>query len=194
MKGADPHLQDLNHTSIYHLSCFLARIDCISLVMNYERHLLRVQTKKKMKALLHEFNFKKSDIHKGVLVSSDKHIEEVQRRFEEFKYNIYSLFEDFVNILIDKFKIDLMTIDSKSRNPIHYAGFSKHTKYKLFYYYRIEIFFQNRCYMTARYLLDYDLQTEKYEEFLKMYEELHNLEANQEKKTDPRQFVNTLSS
>jgi hypothetical protein len=48
--------------------------------------------------------------------------------------------------------------------------------------------------MTARYLLDYDLQTEKYEEFLKMYEELHNLEANQEKKTDPRQFVNTLSS
>ena len=128
MKGADPHIQDLNHTSIFHLSCFLARVDCISLVINYERHILRVETKMKIKSLLHEFNFKKSDINKGVLVSSDKHIVEVQRRFDEFKYNIYRLFEDFVNILVEKFKQDLMSTDAKSRNPIHYAGFSKHTK------------------------------------------------------------------
>ena len=129
MKGADPHIQDLNHTSIFHLSCFLARIDCISLVINYERHILRVETKKKIKSLLHEFNFKKSDINKGILVCSDKHILEVQKRFDEFKYNIYRLFEDFVNILVEKFKQDLLSTDSKSRNPIHYAGFSKHTKY-----------------------------------------------------------------
>lgn len=48
--------------------------------------------------------------------------------------------------------------------------------------------------MTARYLLDYDLEADKYDEFLKMFEELHALEASQEKKNDPRQFVNILSS
>lgn len=48
--------------------------------------------------------------------------------------------------------------------------------------------------MTARYLLDYDLHTENYEEFLKLFEELQNLEANKEKKVDPRQFSNMISS
>jgi len=128
MKGADPHIQDLNHTNIFHVACFLARIECISLVVNFERHVLRVDTKKKIKSLLNEFGFKKSDINKGVLICSDKHIEQVQRRFDEFKYNISRLYEDFVNILIDKFKGYLLASDSKSRNPIHYAGFSKHTK------------------------------------------------------------------
>ena len=121
-------MMDLNHTNIYHVACFLARIDCICLVVNFERHVLRVETKKKIKSLLTEFNFKKSDIHQGVLICSDKHIEEVQRRFDEFKYNIYRLYEDFTNMIIEKFKADLLTIDAKNRNPIHYAGFSKHTK------------------------------------------------------------------
>lgn len=97
--------------------------------MNFERHLLRVETKKKMKTLMKEFNFKKSDIHKGVLISSDKHIEEVQKRFDEFKYNIYQLFEDFIKILLEKIKQDLVITDTKNRNPIHYAAFSKHTKF-----------------------------------------------------------------
>lgn len=129
MKGADPHIEDLNHTNVFHLSCFLARFECISLLMNFERHILRVDIKKKIKALLNEFNFKKSDIKKGLLFCADKHVQEVQKRFEEFKYNIYRLFEDFVNILLEKFKQDLMATDAKSRNPIHYAGFSKHTKF-----------------------------------------------------------------
>lgn len=128
MKGADPHIRDHNQTNIFHVTCYLARVECISLVNNYERHVLRVETKKKIKNLMTEFNFKKSDIHKGVLISSDKHIEEVQKRFDEFKYNICKLYEDYINILIEKFKLDLMVIDAKNRNPIHYAAFSKHTK------------------------------------------------------------------
>lgn len=192
MKGADPHIRDYNQTNIYHVTCYLARVECISLVNNYERHIFRVETKKKIKNLMTEFNFKKSDIHKGVLISSDKHIEEVQKRFDEFKYNICKLYEDYINILIEKFKLDLMVIDAKNRNPIHYAAFSKHTKLlKIFYFL---IFDWNRCSMTAMYLLNFGLNSENYEDFLKMYEELQNLEANREKKVDPRQFANILSS
>lgn len=48
--------------------------------------------------------------------------------------------------------------------------------------------------MTAMYLLNFGLNSENYEDFLKMFEELQNLEANREKKVDPRQFANILSS
>lgn len=77
------------------------------------------------------YNFKKTDITKGNLMSSDKHLKNVQQRFNGFIHEVHDIFQAFLDKLFYDYRRAMNTVDSVSRNPIHYAALSKYTKYIL---------------------------------------------------------------
>jgi hypothetical protein len=60
----------------------------------------------------------------------------------------------------------MLTNDTLTRNPTHYAALSKYTKYVLLY------FSVHRSHKTCKYLLLYSLKLEGWEFFLTMFNEV----------------------
>ena len=129
-KGCDPYKSDKQGQNIFHLVCFYGRFDCLSLILNYERHLERVKLTILVKELMKEYKFKRTDINDGILVSPDKHMLKIQNKFNEFNEKIEEIYKDYIENLITKFQKNIMAgLDFNNRNPLHYASFSKFTKF-----------------------------------------------------------------
>ncbi len=127
-KGADPYQIDHEGKSPYHIVSYYGRYECASLIINYEKHILRRDLKFYLKELMHEYKIKNSDVIKGTLVCPDKHLPETQERFEVFRARACELLESSLEKLYNKYKRSLLQDETLSRNPIHYASLSKYTK------------------------------------------------------------------
>ena len=60
----------------------MGHIESAKIIINHERHLDRKKLIEDTKSEMKNFNFKKTDVRKGELISSDKHIKSVKERFE----------------------------------------------------------------------------------------------------------------
>lgn len=61
-KGADPYLIDGENQNIFHVIMQYGRFKCLQLIMNYERHELRVELFKLIHINMKKLDIKKSDI------------------------------------------------------------------------------------------------------------------------------------
>jgi hypothetical protein len=73
MKGADSSITAANGQNIVHLCCFMGHLECLSLIVNFERHKDRMKLFADIKQEMKNFFFKRTDVRSGELISPDKH-------------------------------------------------------------------------------------------------------------------------
>ena len=135
IKGCDPFKADSKGQTIFHLNNFYGRYECMSIILNYLRHLERVKLVDEVKKLMLEYKFKKTDFTNGNLTCYDKHLLGVQNRFFEFTERVCENYQNYVDNILNQFKNSLnYSIDHHNRNPIHYGAFSKYNKFFKFFF------------------------------------------------------------
>ncbi|EGR33877.1 hypothetical protein IMG5_033560 [Ichthyophthirius multifiliis] len=172
-KGSDPFIITSSGQNLFHLCCYLGHSECISLVLNYCKHIDRLKLFQNIKQEMKQYYFKRTDIRQGILISSDKHNPLVKERFNNFRHQIYVLFKKYLELQLDRITQALKPIDDLSRNPIHYAALSKFTK----------------CIKSARLLLNYGLNIDGYDDFEYLFNEIQLLELNKENRICPKQYL-----
>lgn len=96
MNGSEPSISDMDDRTIFHLLSDRGNLEALDMVINYFYFDLREYTDEMVKKIQREFGIKKSDVRKGKLISPDKHIIEVQERFNKFMDAIHELYIDYL--------------------------------------------------------------------------------------------------
>lgn len=71
-KGADPFITDQKGRNCFHILGFKGLTECIVIIFNYLRHVIRKKALYLLKKYKKEYGFLKSDIKKGILVSPNQ--------------------------------------------------------------------------------------------------------------------------
>ena len=119
------------------------------------------------------------DIKHGHLSTSVFHDAESVKRHEEFNIRVFNLFDQYQKDIVDRYRDILMCQDqSNRRNPIHYGAMSKYTK----------------CYKTLEAILSIDIDVVPgYQDFLKLFFQIQDLENQDDSCFDPRKYKDVLS-
>jgi hypothetical protein len=95
LKGADPSIVDFNQVNLVHVLVDQGNYESLVMLINYIHFDFKGEVDLEMKRIQKEFNMKRSDVSKGVLVSPDAHMELVRTNFSEFMTHITHLYTDY---------------------------------------------------------------------------------------------------
>jgi len=93
-KGADPFIVDNKGRNCFHILGFKGLSDCINIILNYQRHIIRKQALALLKKYKKEYGFLKSDIKKGVLVSPNQSLATVKANFASYMPIVERIFKE----------------------------------------------------------------------------------------------------
>ncbi len=175
--GANPGQTDNRQRNTFHTVAYRGDYDCAVQVLNYMRYQEMRGLYRALYECKHVYRFKNLDIDHGQLASTVLHDEATKQRFLEFNANVQKLLADYCERIVKSGEQFLCQQDVHGKNPIHYGAQSSYTC----------------CYRVVELLLD--IHTEKikgYEEFIKLFDELQLLEIKEERKADPRKYVNVI--
>lgn len=127
----------------------MGHLECLSLIVNFERHKDRMKLFADVKNEMKTYFFKRTDVRNGELISPDKHNPSVQERFKNFKAAIKQVFKMFLGSLENRLSEYIRPNDEVQRNPLHYASLNKFTK----------------CHKTARFIMEYKIEQPGYDDF-----------------------------
>eukprot|EP00825_Cyclidium_porcatum_P019598 TRINITY_DN2230_c0_g1_i3.p1 TRINITY_DN2230_c0_g1~~TRINITY_DN2230_c0_g1_i3.p1 ORF type:complete len:744 (-),score=143.38 TRINITY_DN2230_c0_g1_i3:71-2302(-) len=176
MKKANPYERSSSNKNCFHITCYKGHLESVEIIINHEKLLQFMDLMQELKSLMKKYNIKKTDVNKGQLICSDKHVAKVQANFQIFQEAISQLTIKFLKTQVENFLQSLATIDEHNRNPLHYAALDKYTK----------------SILTIKYLLNYELQMTNIDKFVQLYNEVQLLETNKEKRQDPRQYLDAF--
>ncbi|CAD8044189.1 unnamed protein product [Paramecium primaurelia] len=180
MKGADPFIISTSGYNVFYICAYRGHIECLQIIYQMLRHNLNMTSIEELKLTMKKYRFKKTDSHHGELTCSDKHLKQVQQRFQAFQTEVHDQYQKYLDQNLLHLNKAIVTNDQYQRNPIHYASLSKYTK----------------CIQCTKYLTLYGLKIQGWEFFYDMFMEVQLLESSSDKKIDPRQYMhyNELAS
>jgi len=175
--GADASLTDNKQRNTFHTVAYRGEYIAASMILNYQRYIEMKAFYKGLVATKQKYKFKDLDVDHGRLVATILHDDSTKDRFQEFNANVQELFKDYCDRIIKTATQALCQQDIHGKNPLHYAAQASYT----------------RCSDVASLLLDIHMEKVKeYNEFLKLFDELQVLEIKEERKADPRRYVNII--
>ena len=99
MKGADPYIIDSSGKNCFHILAFKGHVETLKLIINFKRHEIRKEILKLLQNYKKEYNFLKSDIKNGQLVSTNANQEFVKENFEKFLPRVHALYEEYLDMV-----------------------------------------------------------------------------------------------
>ncbi|CAD8132274.1 unnamed protein product [Paramecium pentaurelia] len=174
VKGADPFLTSKSGFNVFHVCAQRGHFECLQILFQMFRHRQNILKWEELKITMKKYQFKKSDSQKGQLINADKHLKQVQQRFQQFQTIVSEQYQQFLDQNLQYFNRVNATIDQFQRNPIHYGSLSKYTK----------------CFQCIKQLAQFDFESQGWDLFYDIFMEIQLLVQTSDNKIDPRQYKN----
>ncbi|CAG9328088.1 unnamed protein product [Blepharisma stoltei] len=175
--GSNLYAFDRNGQSCFHALAYKGNYKTLNTILNYELHKLRKTLYDNMNMMKLGFgmtNINLTNTAAWILTSSIDADIKIKAKKLEYSEELVRKLRDYFSKVVQLYRSALGQVDSKRRNPLHYAALSKFTW----------------CFKAAESLLT-PHKVDNFNEFLEHFDNLEKLRKST-KKIDPKKYIDIL--
>ncbi|CAK60463.1 unnamed protein product (macronuclear) [Paramecium tetraurelia] len=94
---------------VFHVCAQRGNLECLQILFQMFKHKQSMAKWEELKITMKKYQIKKSDSQKGQLINADKHLKQVQQRFQQFQAIVSEQYQQFLDQNLQYFKLVNMT-------------------------------------------------------------------------------------